>query len=138
MNKLDAVETIWYQMTEWLDEEELATLVNKYTPENICIFKRKSFNFFSRGHFPEEYLKIAEKVAEAALRDKYHKNDPWIKWDNVKEEFESATFPLTFVTENQTFVADKARFVKQMVFANEPLLKKIHWIDEAIRCIKDA
>lgn len=82
-------------------------------------------------------MKIAEKVAEASLKDKYHKNDPWIKWDNLKEEFESATYPLTFVTKNQTFVSDKFHFVKQMVLANEPLLNKIHWIDEAIRCIKD-
>lgn len=137
MNKQEAIETIWYQMTEWLNEEELTALVNKYTLENITVFKRKSFNFFCRGHFPEEYLKMAEKVAEASLRGKYHKNDPWIQWDYLKEEFESANHPLTFVIKNQTFAWDKAHFIEQMVKANEPLLKKVHWIDEAIPVIRD-
>lgn len=132
MDRADAIETIKYQITEWLEPEEIAELVQKYTPNNedIYVFKRRSFDFFCRGHFPEEYLKIAEKLAKAAEYNDYHRGDKWIMWDDFHEEFKSANYPLEFVR-------NMDNFIERIVMANDPLLKKVHWAEEAIRFIRE-
>ena len=129
----EAVETIHYQMTEWLEEEEFALLVQKYAPHDIYIFKSSGFDSFCQNHFPEDYLKVAEKVAKAALRDQYHLQSKWIMWDDYYEEFKTSTHPLGFVP-----FRDMHRFIERLVMANDPLLKKVRWADEAIRVIRDA
>lgn len=130
MNRADAIETVKYQIIEWLEPEDVAKLVERYDPNEVFVFKKEKFDSFCRDHFPEDYMKIADKVADAALRRDYNSYNKWIIWDDFYEVFKSADYPLEFVRNMDDFI-------ERLVVANDHLLKKVHWADEAIRYIKD-
>ena len=130
MNKKYAIQTIWDALLEWLEIDERAELVKKYTDPKSFVFKRSEFNAFCKEHFKDDYLTVAEKVAKGYSYHDYELGYRWIMWDETKEMFYSSEDPFNFVD-------SMASFIEQMVMADDPLLKKVKFIDKEIRFIKE-
>lgn len=130
MNKRYAIQTVWDALLEWLEIDERAELVRKYTDPKISVFKRSEFNSFCKEHFKDDYLTVAETVAKAYSYHDYELGYRWIMWDEKKGTFYSSDEPFNFVDY-------MAPFIERMVTSNDPLLKKLQFIDEEIRFIKE-
>lgn len=128
MNEEEAINLIWNQMDDYVEDDVWAGLIEKYMPSHPYVFKMSDFDTFCQEHFPGQYLKVAMLVSEASEYYDFCQRDDWVLWDPSNKEIKSICEPLHLVEEIYPFI-------KNLVLANDPVLIPLH-VEDAIQVIR--
>ena len=130
MNKDEAIEKIVDIVYEYLVDEAVKELVEKYSDNRLYIFPMKEFNDFCKEHFPGQYLQVACYLYEAMDYMDFNERDEWVAWDESHKEFKSANEAAHFVSEFDIF----PEIIEKAVLNRDPILDAID-IKEEIKAI---